>query len=67
MKRKRLEMKVARMRKGWTQADLARKSGIPLITIAQFEQANGNLSTERIQRLSDLLGISAEAICRVEE
>jgi len=67
MNQRRLEMRIARLRKGLTQADLAKKSGIPLISISYFEQGRMNLSAERIQILSDLLGISTEAIRAVEE
>ncbi len=67
MKTRRMAFRLARTRKGLSQLDLARKSGISLATLSRFEQGYGKLDTERVQRLSELLGIPPEDILMMEE
>ncbi len=47
----------ARMRKGVTQAELARRMGTKQSAIARFESGRGNPTLDFIQRLSRALGL----------
>lgn len=48
-----------RLSRGWTQAGLAARSGIPLATYRLFEQT-GQISLERLIAISSALSRSAE-------
>jgi XRE family aerobic/anaerobic benzoate catabolism transcriptional regulator len=61
-----------REEKGWTQAELARRSGVSLRFLADVERGDGNASLLRLAELCDALGISlasivAEAGPRIDE
>lgn len=48
-----------RLARGWTQAELAARSGIPIATYRLFEQT-GQISLERLIAISGALSRSAE-------
>jgi len=51
-----------RKRRGWTQKELAERSGVSLRTLRKFEQT-GVISTDRLSRLIGYLGLET-AVCQ---
>ena len=49
----------ARLRRGWTQGELARRAGIRPATYVLFERT-GKISVLRLLRILEVLGLSAE-------
>jgi transcriptional regulator with XRE-family HTH domain len=46
--------------KGWSQAELARRSGVPQPTISRIEAGeSGSISLANLERLADALGVDA--------
>ena len=52
-------IKELRLAKGWSQQEVARRTGIPKATYRYFERT-GNVSLERFIRLLEVLGIVSE-------
>lgn len=46
--------------KGWSQAELARRSGVPQPTISRIEAGeSGSISLGNLERLAEALGVNA--------
>ncbi len=55
------------MEKGWTQFDLADKSGVPQPTISQIERGNRKYPThENIMKIAKALDLKVEELFKVE-
>ncbi|MEB4893705.1 helix-turn-helix transcriptional regulator [Bacillus thuringiensis] len=55
----------ARLQKGWTQLDLAKKSGVPQPTISQIESGERKYPTyQNIKKIAEALGIKAEELMK---
>ena len=52
-------LRLARMRKVWTQADLARESGIPIVTLSRIENGHhqGTPRQSTIRKLAAALDV----------
>jgi len=55
-------LRFARNRKVWTQQDLARESGVPVVTISRVENGHheGQPRPSTIRRLAGALGVEPE-------
>ena len=52
-----------RAAKGWTQAELARRSGVPQPTISRIEaRKTGSVELGNLERLADALGVNAAVL-----
>ena len=51
------KIKDARLRKGWTQDDLAKFSGVSLGSIKRYETGNGNITYSNLQKIINALGV----------
>ena len=58
---------VARESRGWTQSQLAEKSGVPQGTISKAEHGLTNLSDERLAALADALKYPVDVLTWDEE
>ena len=52
-------VRTLRLLRGWTQAELARRTGIALPTLKLFEQT-GNIAVDRLLRIAAVLGTLEE-------
>ncbi len=54
-------LRLARMRKVWTQADLARESGVPIVTLSRIENGHhqGTPRQSTIHKLATALDVDA--------
>lgn len=58
---RRLELKAARVRKGWTQLHLALAMGVSQQTVAKWERGHNAPATfAKLRRLENVLGVSKE-------
>jgi transcriptional regulator with XRE-family HTH domain len=53
-----------RERRGWTQAELAEKAGIHLVTVSQLEAGLRGPSLDMAERLATALGMSITALLK---
>mgnify|MGYP000884967108 FL=1 len=53
-------LRILRKSKGWTQHDLAKKSGVSRVSIARFETASRMPDFDTMCSLADALGVSTE-------
>lgn len=49
------ELKVARVRAGLTQEELAKKSDVSIVVICQFEKGKRNPSTKTLEKLRSVV------------
>lgn len=56
-----------RRERAWTQADLARQSGVSLRFISQLEAGEGNISLGRLADVADALGLPFATLVREDE
>ena len=55
-----IRLKELREAKGWSQAELARQSGVPQPTISRIEaDETRSVNLDNLERLADALGINA--------
>ena len=55
-----IRLQEMREAKGWSQAELARRSGVPQPTISRIEASeSGSISLANLERLADALGVNA--------
>ncbi len=57
-----IQIRVQELRdaKGWSQAELARRSGVPQPTISRIEAGeSGSITLANLERLADALGVNA--------
>jgi transcriptional regulator with XRE-family HTH domain len=55
-----------RLERGWTQLELAQKSGVPQPTISQIESGNRRYPTyENIKKIAKALGINIEELTEI--
>ncbi len=59
-------MKVERVKRGWTQADLAEASGVSVNSIARYEIGETTPSLEAAWKIAAALGISIDVIAGYE-
>lgn len=54
-------LRVARLRRVWTQAELARESGVPIVTISRIENGHhqGLPRQSTVRKLAATLGVDA--------
>ena len=58
-----LRLEELRNAKGWSQAELARKSGVPQPTISRLEARKTNsVDLANLERLADALGVNAAVL-----
>lgn len=58
-----LQLQQLREARGWSQSDLARRSGVPQTTISRLERGeSGTLNLAHLERLADALGVNASAL-----
>lgn len=50
-------LRAARLRRGWTQADVAKQLGVTTQAVSKLESQAGRASFDRIHRLCLLLGL----------
>lgn len=50
------QIAVGRAREGWTQAELAERTGVPQSKISEYERGVRTPSVETLKRLSDAIG-----------
>jgi len=61
-------LKEIRERRGWSQAELAQKSGLQPTAISHFETGGRSPSFDNLRRLADALNVSTDyLICRSNE
>ncbi|WP_431308885.1 helix-turn-helix transcriptional regulator [Halalkalibacter flavus] len=61
------KIRIKRLEKGWTQFDLADKSGVPQPTISQIERGNRKYPThENIMKIAKALDLKVEELFKVE-
>lgn len=53
-------LKTARERRGYSQAELAKKAGLQATAISHFETGGRSPSFDNLRRLSDALSVSAD-------
>ncbi|WP_187386096.1 helix-turn-helix domain-containing protein [Paenibacillus tuaregi] len=62
------KIKLKRIQKGWTQMELAEKSGVPQPTISQIEQGNRKYPThESIRKIAMALEVDMQELDDDEE
>ena len=55
-----LRLEQLRLSKGWSQAELARRSGVPQPTISRLEAGKvSSINLPNLERLADALGVNA--------
>ena len=61
---KRCGLRIAELRakRGWTQAELSRRSGVPQNTISQIETSVQDPRVNTLRRLATALGVSLDAL-----
>jgi XRE family aerobic/anaerobic benzoate catabolism transcriptional regulator len=61
-----LAQHVRRLRRsrGWTRAELARRSGLSVRFLARVESGEGNISVLRLEALANALGVGCDALVR---
>jgi transcriptional regulator with XRE-family HTH domain len=57
-----LEIKIARIRAGYKQYELAQKTGIPAHTLSLVENGRGRLSPEQVRRLGAYITVTEHAV-----
>lgn len=63
MEKRRLELKAARVRKGWTQLHLAIIMSVSQQTVAKWEQGRNTPGTfKQLRRLESVLGVPMEVL-----
>ena len=59
----RLRLEQLRTAMGWSQAELARRSGVPQPTISRLEaEKTRTIDLDNLERLADALGVNAAAL-----
>jgi transcriptional regulator with XRE-family HTH domain len=59
----RLQVQQLREARGWSQSELARRSGVPQRTISRVERGEtGSVNLSHIEKLADALGVNASAL-----
>jgi transcriptional regulator with XRE-family HTH domain len=62
-----LRIEELRNAKGWSQAELARRSGVPQPTISRLEARKSNsIDLVNLERLADALGVNAAVLIEHE-
>lgn len=56
----RMELRAIRKKKGFTQADLAKKAGIPRPTISRIENGERNVTMRKLKRIANALDMDLE-------
>ncbi|MBT2576869.1 helix-turn-helix transcriptional regulator [Bacillus sp. ISL-8] len=57
------KIREARLEKGWTQLELAKKSGVPQPTLSQIESGERKYPTyQNIKKIAEALGIKTEEL-----
>lgn len=51
-------LRAQRLRRNWTQAELARRAGISIQSYQNFETGYGNITLANLLRILDILGFS---------
>ena len=59
-KRFRARLREWRLKRDLTQEELARRAGVPAISVSHFETGHRFPNAESLRRLSDALGVSAD-------
>ena len=59
-KRFRERLREWRLKRGLTQEGLARKAGVPTVSVSHFETGHRFPNAESLRRLADALGVSAD-------
>jgi transcriptional regulator with XRE-family HTH domain len=59
-----LNLKVARVKKQYTQTDLAVKIGVSLTTVSSWEIGRGKPSMDNLIKLSNILEISIDELVK---
>jgi XRE family aerobic/anaerobic benzoate catabolism transcriptional regulator len=59
-------VRALRRERGWTRADLSRRSGLSVRFLARVESGDGNISVLRLDDLARALGTTAEELLRAE-
>lgn len=62
-----LNLKIARLKKGWKQSQLAEKVGVQTYSISRYETGEQYPSIETLLRLSEVLGVSVDFLLGKEE
>jgi transcriptional regulator with XRE-family HTH domain len=57
-------IKKLRLRRGWSQADLAKEAGVSTGTIGTIEAENRMPYIQTLRKIADALGVSVESILR---
>jgi len=67
-KRFRKRLREWRQKRGLTQEELARKAGVPVVSVSHFETGHRFPNAESLRRLADALGVSTDYLLgRVKE
>lgn len=61
------QIRTARKSKGWTQTDLGKRVGVPLTTLAGWEQGKSTPKIPSMVILEKVLGIKIEALADAQE
>ncbi|MCH5460817.1 helix-turn-helix transcriptional regulator [Bacillus thuringiensis] len=57
------KIRETRLEKGWTQLELAKKSGVPQPTLSQIESGERKYPTyQNIKKIAEALGIKTEEL-----
>ena len=59
-----LNLKVARVKKQYTQSDLSAKVGVSLTTVSSWEIGRGKPSMDNLIKLSNILEISIDELVK---
>jgi HTH-type transcriptional regulator / antitoxin HipB len=60
----RIPLQELREAKGWSQAELARQSGVAQATISRIEAGTRRVDLDVLERLADSLGVNAVVLVR---
>lgn len=63
----KLKIKELRLRKGWTQTELARQSGVDRTLISRIEKHNQNIGIEVLCKLKKALNCSFDELIECDE
>ena len=59
-----LNLKIERIKKGWTQSTLAEKVNVNTFTISRYETGESNPPIETLKKLSEVLGVSIDYLLK---
>lgn len=57
-------IRAARLKKGMTQRELAKKLGVVRETVALWESGRNRVNSEKLVRLSEILDCSVDFLCK---